>query len=162
MSTRLLKLAGVVGLLATGLLMVFTAGMRSENPVLRDRIRMFNRSVVNPRQRDAGTPGAYASLIQHSGRSTGASYTTPVVAEETEDGFVIALPYGARADWVKNVVAAGSSTIVHEGRTHHLVEPELVPIAHADAYFSPGDRRAHRIFGTTECLRLRRREPEPA
>jgi hypothetical protein len=40
-----------------------------------------------------------------------------MVAFATDDGFVIALPYGPGADWVKNVLASGSATIVNEGDT---------------------------------------------
>jgi deazaflavin-dependent oxidoreductase (nitroreductase family) len=147
----------VAGLCLVGvLLLVFTLGMRTKSPKVLDAIRRTNRAYINPRQRDAGTPGAYASLIRHTGRTTGASYETPVVAEATEDGFVIALPYGSRADWLKNVLASGSATILHEGEIHRLGEPEVVSIETADEYFTPKDRRAHRIFDTRECLRVRR------
>ncbi len=149
-------LIGALGVLAVALLTIFTLGMRTESPTVLNAIRRMNRAVVNPRQRDAGRPGAYASLIQHSGRTTGRLYETPVVAEATEDGFVIALPYGARADWLKNVLARGSATVIHEGEIHQVGEPELIPIESADAYFSPNDRRAHRVFGTDQCLRLHR------
>jgi deazaflavin-dependent oxidoreductase (nitroreductase family) len=147
----------VAGLCLVGvLLLVFTLGMRTKSPKVLDAIRRTNRAYINPRQRDAGTHGAYASLIRHTGRTTGASYETPVVAEATEDGFVIALPYGSRADWLKNVLASGSATILHEGEIHRLGEPEVVSIETADEYFTPKDRRAHRIFDTRECLRVRR------
>ncbi len=155
MKRVLAVLVGGLCLAAAMLTAVFTLGMRTKSPVVLDAIRRTNRAYVNPRQRDAGTPGAYASLIRHHGRTTGAPYETPVVAEATEDGFVIALPYGSRADWLKNVLASGSATIVHDGATHRLGEPDVVPIDTADQYFSPGDRRAHRLFGTRECLRLR-------
>lgn len=146
------------------LLVVFTLGMRLKSPLVLNAIRRMNREWLNPRQRDAGAPGAYASLIRHRGRSTGASYETPVVAAETEDGFVIALPYGSRSDWLRNLLAEGSAAILHEGRTYELQDPEVVSIEGANAYFSAGDQRAHKIFGTDECVRikghLRTFEPE--
>lgn len=137
-------------------LAVFTFGMRAKSPIVRDGIRRMNRAVVNPRQRDAGEPGASASLIRHTGRTTGTEYETPVVTATTDDGFVIALPYGSRADWLKNVLASGSATIVHDGLAHRVGEPEVVAIEVADPYFSPNERRAHQVFGTRECLRVRR------
>lgn len=151
-------LFGALGAVALAVLTIFTLGMRTKSPTVLNAVRRMNRAFVNPRQRDAGRPGAYASLIQHSGRTSGRLYETPVVAEATEDGFVIALPYGARADWLKNVLVNGSATIVHEGEVHEVGEPEVVPIATADAYFPPNDRRAHRVFGTDQCLRLHRVE----
>lgn len=149
-------LFGALFFVAFAVLSVFLFGMRTKSPAALKPIRRMNRRYFNPRQRDPGTPGAYASLIGHTGRRTGASYKTPVVAEATEDGFVIALPYGSQADWLKNVLASGSATIVHEGSAHSVIEPEIVPIETVDAYFSPGARRSHRIFGTRECLRVRR------
>ena len=156
MKRVLALLVGGLCLVAVTMLLVFTVGMRTKSPRVLNAIRKTNRAVFNPRQRDAGTPGAYASLIRHTGRTTGASYETPVVAAATEDGFVVALPYGSQADWLKNVLANGTATIVCEGLTHRLKEPEVVPIGSADRYFSPKDQRAHRLFGTRECLRVHR------
>lgn len=135
---------------------LFTVGLRRKSPIVLDAIRRMNRAYVNPRQTDAGSPGAYASLIAHTGRISGTCYETPVVAASTEDGFVIALPYGTRADWVRNVLANGSATITHDGVAHRVKEPEVVSMQAADRYFAPGDRRAHKVFGTNEFLRVHR------
>ena len=104
----------------------------------------------------AGQPGAYASIVRHIGRTSGTSYDNPVQAFPTEDGFVIGLPYGTRADWVKNVLAAGSATITHEGETYEVDQPHVVPYETVVSYFSPETRRSHRLFGTDQCLRVRR------
>lgn len=149
-------LAATLVTLATVVCVVFTLGMRAKSPKVTGMVRRANRLVFNPRQHDAGRPGAYASLIRHSGRTSGASYETPVVAEATEDGFVIALPYGIRTDWVQNVLAAGSATLVHEGESHRVTDPGVVSTESVDRFFSSRDRRAHRIFRTERCLRLRR------
>lgn len=153
---------GTLVLVAVAAVTVLAVGMRTKSPTVLGAVRRMNRAVFNPRQHDAGEPGAYASLIRHAGRTSGAAYETPIVAVDTGDGFVIALPYGTRADWVQNVLAAGSATLVHEGGTHLVDRPEVVPIATADAHFAPGDRRAHRLFGVDECLRVRRVDDEPA
>lgn len=158
---KALKLVLVALLLAAlGIFAIFTFGMRTKSPVVLGTIRRINRAYLNPRQRDAGAPGAYASVIQHTGRTTGTQYETPIVAAETEDGFVIALPYGTRADWLQNVLARGMATILHEGDAMAVDRPELVPIDAADAYFSGNDQRAHRLFGTDQCLRVRHVEPD--
>jgi hypothetical protein len=81
----------LLGALLIGLLAVscaFVLGMRARSPRLLDAVRRFNRAFSNPRQmRSAGTPGAYASVIRHTGRSSGKPYETPVGAVATEDGF---------------------------------------------------------------------------
>ena len=107
---------------------VFFVGMRTGSPLVRNVVRRFNRTFGNPHQmKTAGKPGAYASVIRHVGRTTGRSYETPMVPFATEDGFVIALPYGSGTDWLKNVMASGSATIVHEGNTYQVDQPDLFP-----------------------------------
>lgn len=144
------------GALATA----FIVGMRRKSPPLLRTVRRVNRKVFNPEQmKTAGTPGAYASVIRHVGRSSGRRYETPVGAAETDDGFVIALPYGTQPDWLKNVLAAGSATIVHEGGTHEVDEPEVVPLADVEEAFEPKARRSLKLFKIDEALRLRRVGP---
>ena len=143
------------------IVVVFFVGMRTGSPFVRDMVRRLNRAWSNPYQmKTAGTPGAYASVIRHVGRTTGRSYETPVVPFLTDDGFVIALPYGSGTDWLKNVVASGSATIVHEGNTYLVDRPELVPVALAAPYLPAKEQRSLRRFAVGGCLRVRRVEPE--
>ena len=109
--------------------------------------------------KSSGTPGAIASVVRHVGRASGRAYETPVSAVATDDGFVIALPYGPNTDWLKNVLASGSATIVHEGNTYRVDRPEVVPASVATPLFSSADQRTHRLFGVDECLLVRRAEP---
>lgn len=146
-------LAGVGGVLLTA----FTVGFRVKFPPLHDAIRRFNRNVTNPRQlQRAGGPGAWASVVHHIGRISGTAYQTPVVALPTEDGFVFALPYGPTADWVRNVLAAGSATIEHDGHSVGTDRPELLAVEQANRYFPPNEQRMHRIYGVEDALLLRR------
>ena len=138
------------------MLVVLLSGMRSGSPAVTGRVRRFNKAVGNPRvMRTAGQPGVTTSVIHHVGRSSGEPYATPVGAVPTDDGFAIALPYGRDADWMKNVLASGSATLVHDGDTHALADPEIVPTPDVLEFFGPNDRRAFRIFGVQECLQLR-------
>jgi deazaflavin-dependent oxidoreductase (nitroreductase family) len=144
----------LVALAATGT--VFLVGMRRKSPLVLDTVRRTSRAMKPLALRSAGTPGAYASVIRHVGRTTGRTYETPVGAVATADGFVIALPYGTNTDWLKNVLASGSATIVDEGSTYDVDRPQVVPMAEAGHHFSPQDQRAHRMFGVDECLSVRR------
>ena len=153
-------LAGMVAVLAI-VAVVYVVGMRRKWPGVIRAVRGFSRSVVNPRMlKTAGTPGAYASVVEHIGRRTGRPYRTPVVAEPTDDGFVIALPYGTTSNWVKNVLAADSATIVHEGATHTVDRVELVPMAEVEEWFPEKDRRTHARFKVDRCVRVRLAENE--
>lgn len=145
----------VGGLLAGGVLLLtlFTLGFRTKFAPLHAAIRRFNRDVTNPRQLGrAGQPGSWASVIHHVGRTTGRPYRTPVAALPTEDGFLFALPYGPGADWVRNVLAAGSATVVHDGRTTPVVRPSLLPAEQANQQFPREQQRIHRIYGVEDFL----------
>ena len=138
---------------------VVLGGMRSKSPPVLNAIRRFNRNVGNPRQMaTAGSPGAYASVIRHVGRTSGQEYETPIGAIATEEGFVVALPYGANADWLKNLLASGSANIVDEGSTYRVDQPEVVAMAEAIDDFPPKERRMLRMFGVDKSLRVRRSE----
>ena len=142
----------IVGLVA--LAGVWFLGMRNKwGPVL-DFQRKVNRKVVNPKQmRSAGKPGAYAAVVRHVGRRSGVAYETPVVPFATADGFVIVLPYGARPDWVRDVLAAGSAELVHEGETYRVCEPVVRAVQPGE--LPEKEMKGMRLFGNTECLAVR-------
>ena len=147
--------AGAFVVVVAGVVGVFLVGLRRKYPPVVDTVRRFARDVGNPRLlKTAGGPGANAAILRHVGRTSGKPYQTPVTAVAAADGFVIALPYGPTTDWVKNLLAAGSATLVHDGQTHLVDHPEVVPLALTVQDFSPGERRALRLFGVQECLHL--------
>jgi deazaflavin-dependent oxidoreductase (nitroreductase family) len=95
--------------------------------MVRDRVRQFNKNVLNPVVLSlAGRRLRFYAIVHHVGRRSGRSYSTPVVAEPTADGFVIMLPYGKQVDWCRNVMAAGGGTILWCGREYTIGEPELI------------------------------------
>ncbi|HUC33792.1 MAG TPA: nitroreductase family deazaflavin-dependent oxidoreductase [Ilumatobacteraceae bacterium] len=138
-------------------LTVFFVGMRMKQPVVTNAVRRFNRDVGNPRQmKTAGTPGAYASIMRHVGRSSGKPYETPIVPVATDDGFVVLLPYGPNVDWLKNVQAAGTATLTHEGVTHTVSDPEIVSTASVAHQLPSNEVRMSKLFAVGECVVLRR------
>jgi hypothetical protein len=152
----LVRLMGAAVLVAAAVAAVFVVGMRTNSAVVTDRVRRFNRAVTNPRVlRSAGTPGASASVIRHVGRVSGRSYETPVGPFAVGGDFLIALPYGPGADWVRNVLTHGSATLVHEGRTVSVHQPEVVPTTLVLDDLPPSEQRMLRVFAVDECLRVR-------
>jgi deazaflavin-dependent oxidoreductase (nitroreductase family) len=161
MLRRIRKFLGGVFLALMVIGVVFLLGMRTKYPPVVNAVRRVNRAVFNPRQMgSAGSPGAYASVIRHKGRTSGKAYETPVGAVPTDDGFVIALPYGSEADWLKNVSAAGSATIVNEGHTYRVDQPQVVPMEAVAAQFPPHDQRNFRVLDVNQALRIRRVESD--
>jgi len=157
MAGAILIVLAVLFLALSAIATVYVLGIRSQSSRVRNAARRFHRAVGNPLQlRSAGTPGTYASVIRHQGRTTGRTYETPVWAVPTEDGFVIAIVYGSRTDWLKNVLASGTAAIVHDGDTCPINQPEIVPMESARAYFPAKLQRTHRLVRVDGCLRVRR------
>ena len=158
-----MQLATLAGVLILGLVAIALAvvvGWRAKSPVVLKPFIRLQRALINPRQmQTAGTPGAYAAVIRHHGRISGQAYETPVGAVATDTGFVIALVYGSRTNWLQNVLASGSATIVHEGHTFAVDQPEIVPMQVAQAHFPAADRRGFRWLATDQVLRVRRVQP---
>jgi deazaflavin-dependent oxidoreductase (nitroreductase family) len=86
----------------------------------------FNRVVTNRVARVVAgwVPGL--GIVEHVGRRSGQGYRTPVNVYRREGGYTVALVYGSNAEWTKNVLAAGSASIVTRGRTHLVVNPRVV------------------------------------
>jgi len=162
----LTQVAILVGALFVGVVviaLVFLLGMRTKSPLVLSPLIRLQRAIINPKQmRSAGTPGAYASVIRHRGRTSGRAYETPVGAVAVDDGFVIALVYGSRTQWLRNVLAGGSATLVHEGQTYEVCQPEIVPMRAVGSQFAPGDQQGFRLLRVNEALRVRRVQPAGA
>lgn len=123
-------------------------------------IRRFNRRFTNRNvMKTAGQPGS-ASVVRHTGRSSGKAYETPVGITEAGDDFLISLPYGTSPDWLKNVMAAGSAEVVHAGDSYRVTEPELVAPASVARFQSRAERLGLWIFGVDAVLRLRKQRVE--
>lgn len=110
--------------------------------------------------RTVDQPGAMASVIQHCCRTSGTPYETPIGPFPTDDGFVIALPYGATPDWMTNGMAADSAVIVHERDTIPVVNPEVIPDNTAFLYVPQSEQRSLPAFDVDQFLRVRRVEQE--
>ena len=146
----------VVGVVVGALVVAMTAfvvGIRTKNPATLRFARVMQRDVINPRVlRQAGNAGSPWAVVRNVGRRSGRAYETPVGVAAASDGFYILLPYGAGAQWVQNVRAAGTAVLDVEGRTHVVVSPEIVPVD--EMPMSDADRLAARVFGIRHALKL--------
>ncbi len=94
--------------------------------------------------------------LHHRGRRSGRAYAVPVAVRVSADAFVIALPWGDRTQWVRNVIAAGGCTIRWRGTDHEVIEPEVIGAAEAREAFSPFQRWVLGTAGVSIFIRLRR------
>lgn len=150
--------AGVLGA-PIGAVIVFmgllVAGLRWQLTPVVDAVRHVNRSVTNPRvMRTAGSAGTQTSIIRHVGRTSGRVFETPVDIIETPSGLLIALPYGTRADWLRNVLTAGSATVVDNGEPIDVDRPTIVATSDVAAMIPARTLRTLRLLGVRQCLHL--------
>ena len=98
-------------------------------------------------------------VIEHRGRRSGKAYRTPVFALPTGDGFVVPMIFGERADWYRNVKAAGECTIRWKGHDYEMAQPELIaPAAGRESFGGIGIIRAIITgFGINQYVHLRHR-----
>ncbi|GAA2653207.1 PNPOx family protein [Paractinoplanes durhamensis] len=84
----------------------------------------LNRVVVRLARRGRGP----FALVRHVGRTSGASYETPLLLARIDGDFVAELTYGPRVAWHRNVVAAaGRCQVVAGGRIYEIDRVEVLP-----------------------------------
>lgn len=125
--------------------------MKGPTQAILRRLTQVTRPLA---MRSAGTEKSDTSYVRHVGRRSGRTYETPVVAVEHDHGFLIALPYGDRTDWMKNVVAVGEASVVSHGRAYRVDQPQVIPMAEATGHFGPKEQKLHRRFDVATCLRV--------
>jgi deazaflavin-dependent oxidoreductase (nitroreductase family) len=99
------------------------------------------------------------AVAEHRGRNSGRQYATPVAARRIDDGFVIALAFGAQVEWYRNLVAAQGGTIRWRGRAYRVGAPERIDMATALRAFMLIQRLALRIARVDGYVRVRDAEP---
>jgi deazaflavin-dependent oxidoreductase (nitroreductase family) len=86
------------------------------------------------------------AVIEHRGRKSGSDYKTVVNAHRKGSTLAIILGHG-KADWVKNVLAAGEADMHLFRRDVHIVNPRVVPAGTVDPTLPVLARRASRRMG---------------
>jgi deazaflavin-dependent oxidoreductase (nitroreductase family) len=95
------------------------------------------------------------AVLHYRGRRSGREYAIPVGARPAPIGFYIALTFGGRSQWAKNVLATGGCTIRWRGEDFVGTEPTLVGIDEAAAAFPRWERWIMHRIGVTHVLRVR-------
>lgn len=91
---------------------------------LSRRVARFNKLINNRVQ------GLYAwvlppwAVILHRGRRSGREYRTPVLAFRRDRTLVVALLYGEKSDWLRNLQAGGGQ-VVRGGRRFMVGPPRV-------------------------------------
>lgn len=112
------------------------------------------RRVLNP------VLGAFADdvpplvALHHVGRLSGRRYRTPVLAFRTPRGVVVALTYGPRVQWLRNVEAAGGARMVRARHVLVLADPRRLHGAAGAALVPAWTRAALRALRVDEFVEL--------
>jgi hypothetical protein len=146
-----------------GLMLILIVWMRTMHiPWLREKFIRFNKQTLNPATlKIAGGRSSVYATVKHVGRSSGRSYTTPVVAKPLGDGFVMPLPYDSSVDWCRNVLAAGTCTLIWNEQEYTLERPEIIQPSQALKAFPLGSRLLYPAGGIKEYLWLHQRKEVP-
>ncbi|MFW0795974.1 nitroreductase family deazaflavin-dependent oxidoreductase [Gordonia sp. CPCC 205515] len=104
----------------------------------------FNKVVTNPIQRLWAPRLAPWAMVEHVGRTSGATYSIPVLAWVEGDRLSIVLAYGRHTDWVRNVLAAGEFGFVRKSKHYKVIRPRIIPSDSPDV--ARGARLAAQLF----------------
>lgn len=120
-----------------------------------DCIRVINKRITNKLMiRIAGSNIGHFAILSHIGRKSGNIYRIPIIAEPTNNGFVIALTYGKKVDWYENVMAKGGCSIKWKNHEYLLTNPALIDRELALNAFPAFFRTGLRIMGIQYFLSL--------
>ena len=105
-------------------------------------VARFNKYVTNPVQRlwAGRLPGF--GILEHTGRTSGKAYRTPLNVFPTDDGVAVLLTYGPDRDWLKNITAADRCRLKRTGRMVVVSEPRVVSKAEAATHVTGFWRRS--------------------
>lgn len=110
----------------------------------------INKRIFNPIEIRKGK----RPVITHIGRTTGATFKTPVDALPVDDGYAFVLIYGSDSDWVKNVLTAGRATLRVDNEDVHLVRPRIETSEAAWARLPAPYKRPPGFLRVSELLRM--------
>ncbi|MHA7984776.1 PNPOx family protein [Rathayibacter sp. CAU 1779] len=110
-------------------------------PSIRTGFLRMLKNTLNPLTLRAARSGRGPfSLVRHVGRTSGATYETPVILARRADGFVAELTYGPQVNWYRNIVAAGHCDILYQGVEHHI--DRIEPLSTEEGLSAFGNPRA--------------------
>jgi hypothetical protein len=146
-----------------GLFLIVVVWMRTMHiQWLREKLIRFNKQTLNPATlKIAGHRSSIYATLKHVGRRSGRAYMTPVVAKPLGDGFVIPLPYDAGVDWCRNVLTAGTCTLIWNEQEYILERPEIIQASQALKAFPLGSRLLYPAGGIKQYLWLHERKEVP-
>lgn len=113
-------------------------------------LAQINKRVFNPMEVRRGV----RPVLIHVGRSSGSVYRTPLDAHPLPDGYLFIPMYGARTDWVRNVLAAGAASLSVGGEEVRLESPRMVRKQDVWPLVPAGTKTPMGVSGDSALLRM--------
>ena len=112
----------------------------------------FNRTVAFRMLGPLGGKIRPFAIVTHTGRRSGNTYETLVLAFERDGTVAIAMTYGSDVDWVRNVFTAGGASIDLGGKPSEVANPRLVGDEEGASYIPAPVRSTLRALNVHEYL----------
>ena len=93
-------------------------------------------------------------VLTHLGRASGRTYHTPLDAHRVDGGYIFILVYGARSDWVRNVLQAGHARLLIDGDEVNLTHPRVIDETEAWQALPETVKAPPRLLRISEYLRM--------
>jgi deazaflavin-dependent oxidoreductase (nitroreductase family) len=118
-------------------------------------VRYFSTLFKKPMITSIESGKSDCSIIYHTGRKSGHAYRTPVEAIFLGDEVLIALVYGRKTDWLKNILAQGGCSIYYKLQMYEATTPVILPADSARKLLPPESHWAQSSHSPREYLHLR-------
>jgi deazaflavin-dependent oxidoreductase (nitroreductase family) len=90
-----------------------------------NRMRYVAKNVINRvTSRNAGSAKSPFAILRHVGRRSGKEFETPIMVSPLGEDFVLALTYGPKVDWYRNLQANGKGTLTWHGKVYTIKKLE--------------------------------------
>lgn len=126
-----------------------------------NRMRYIAKNVINRLTiRNAGSTKSHFAIMRHVGRRSGKEFETPIMAEPLGDDFVLALTYGPKVDWYRNLQATGKGTLIWHGKAYAIEKVESLDRNVGLSVHPLHERAILRIMKVQNFVRLKVSAPE--
>jgi deazaflavin-dependent oxidoreductase (nitroreductase family) len=105
--------------------------------------------------RNAGSAKSPFALLLHVGRHSGKAFKTPIMVVALDADFVIALTYGPKVDWYRNIQANGQGTLIWHGKTYRIESIEPLERSVGLSVYPPHERLILRLVNIREFVRVK-------
>ncbi len=121
-----------------------------------DRMRYVAKHVINRlTSRNAGSAKSHFAILHHVGRRSGKSFETPIMVSRLGDDFVLALTYGPKVDWYRNLQANGQGTLTWNGKNYTIEKLEPLDSTTGLAVHHLHERMVLRMLKVQDFVRVK-------